>query len=160
SANSHAATTTKAGFADSEAWMLTPSSVIQRREPFTSGPIASVTTIRMTLTAKMISAERRIARGDRKETPISTMKDGPRNITCRLKKWNGSSPIRVATGGLAASDRMTPESISASTAPSSGLSTVHHHSDRGVRSSREIMGGRPSDRGPDHWSPRLVYGGL
>ena len=36
SANSHAAITTKAGFADSEAWMLTPSSVIQRREPFTS----------------------------------------------------------------------------------------------------------------------------
>ena len=37
SANSHAAITTKAGLADSEAWMLTPSSVIQRRDPFTSG---------------------------------------------------------------------------------------------------------------------------
>ena len=38
SANSQAAITTKAGFADSEAWMLRPSSVIQRREPLTSGP--------------------------------------------------------------------------------------------------------------------------
>ena len=45
SANSQAATTTKAGLADSEAWMLTPSSVIQRREPFTSAPNSSVATI-------------------------------------------------------------------------------------------------------------------
>src|SRR5262245_48007935 len=47
--------------------------------------------------------------------------------------------MRVATGGLAASDRITPESISTRIAPSSGLSTVHHQSDSGVRSSREIM---------------------
>ena len=45
SANSHAASTTKAGLANSEAWMLTPSSVIQRREPLTSGPTSSVATI-------------------------------------------------------------------------------------------------------------------
>ena len=45
SANSHAASTTKAGLADSEAWMLTPIRVIQRREPLTSGPISSVATI-------------------------------------------------------------------------------------------------------------------
>jgi hypothetical protein len=122
--------------------MLTPSSVIQRREPFTSGPIASVSTIRMMLAAKMIRAERRIARGDRKETPSSTRHEGSRNITWRLKKWKGSSPIRVATGGLAASDKITPVSISARMAPISGLSTVHHHSEKGVRSSRESMGGR------------------
>ena len=127
--------------------MLTPINVIQRRDPFTSGPIASVSTIRTILIANTISAPRLIARGDMKETPINTMKEGSRNITWRLKKWKGSSPIRVATGGLAASDRMTPESISAKIAPSSGLSTVHHHSDSGVRCSREIMGGRPSDRG-------------
>ena len=47
SANSHAATTTKAGLADSEAWILTPISVIQRREPLTSGPTSSVATISM-----------------------------------------------------------------------------------------------------------------
>src|ERR1700757_3562350 len=47
--------------------------------------------------------------------------------------------MRVATGGLAASDRITPLSISTRIAPSSGLSTVHHQSDSGVRSSREIM---------------------
>ena len=48
--------------------------------------------------------------------------------------------MRVATGGLAASDRITPVSISPKIAASSGLSTVHHHSDSGVRSSREIIG--------------------
>src|SRR4029077_20100222 len=133
SANSQAAITTKAGLADSEAWMLTPTSVIQRREPFTSGPSKSVATISAMLTANTNSAVRRIWRGDRKETAISTMKDGSRNITCRLKKWKGSSPIRVATGGLAASDRMTPPSISARTAASSHLSTVHHQSENGVR---------------------------
>src|SRR3954471_13532331 len=47
--------------------------------------------------------------------------------------------MRVATGGLAASDRMTPVSISTRIAPSSGLSTVHNHSEKGVRSSRESM---------------------
>ena len=133
SANSHAAMTTKAGFADSEAWMLTPISVIQRREPFTSGPIRSVATISAMLTANTSSAERRICRGDRNDTAISTMKDGSKNITCRLKKWKGSSPIRVATGGLAASDRMTPPSISAMIAASSSLSTVHHQSENGER---------------------------
>ena len=134
--------TTKEGLAISEAWMLTPSSVIQRREPFTSGPKASVSTIRTMLAAKMIRAERRIDRGDRKETPSSTMQDGTRNSTWRLKKWKGSSPMRVATGGLAASDRITPVSIKARMAPISGLSTVHHHSEKGVRSSRESMSGR------------------
>ncbi len=86
SANSHAASTTKAGLADSEAWMLTPISVIQRREPLTSGPISSVATISTMLTANTISAVRRICRGDRNDTPISTMKDGSRNSTWRLKK--------------------------------------------------------------------------
>ena len=68
SANSHAASTTKAGLADSEAWMLTPISVIQRREPLTSGPISSVATISAIETANTISAVRRICRGDRNDT--------------------------------------------------------------------------------------------
>src|SRR5690242_4181484 len=67
--------------------------------------------------------------------------------------------MRVATGGLAASDRITPVSISAKIAPSNGLSTVHHHSDSGVRSSREIMA-VPMGRGLSHWWRRLVTGGL
>ena len=125
SANSHAASTTKAGLADSEAWMLTPIRVIQRREPLTSGPISSVATISAIETANTISAVRRICRGDRNDTPISTMKDGSRNSTWRLKKWKGSSPIRVATGGLAASDRMMPRQ--------------HQRDDR-----RRAAGGRPS----------------
>jgi hypothetical protein len=57
-----------------------------------------------------------------------------------LKKWKGSSPIRVATGGLAASDRITPPTINAMIAASCRRSTVHHHSESGVRCSREIMG--------------------
>ena len=85
-ANSHAAITTKAGLADSDAWILTPISVIQRREPLTSGPISSVATISAMLTANTISAVRLICRGDRNDTPISTMKDGSRNSTWRLKK--------------------------------------------------------------------------
>ena len=56
SANSHAASTTKAGLADSEAWMLTPISVIQRREPLTSGPNSSVATISAIETANTNSA--------------------------------------------------------------------------------------------------------
>jgi hypothetical protein len=133
SANSHAAITTKAGLADSEAWMLRPSSVIQRREPFTSAPNASVATIRMMLATKTSNARRRICLGDRNDTPISTIKDGTRNNICRLKKWKGSSPILVATGGLAASDRITPPSISTIIAASKSLSTVHHQSENGVR---------------------------
>src|ERR1700759_2678573 len=75
SANSQAAITTKAGFADSDAWTLTPTSVIQRREPLTSGPIRSVATIRMTESANTISAVRRICFGDMKDTPIITIRD-------------------------------------------------------------------------------------
>ena len=42
-----------------------------------------------------------------------------------MKKWKGSSPIRVATGGLAASDRITPPKINAMIAASNSRSTVH-----------------------------------
>ena len=127
---------------NSEAWMLTPISVIQRREPLTSGPINSVATISAIETANTISAVRRIWRGDMKDTPISTMKDGSRNSTWRLKKWNGSSPILVATGGLAASERMMPASISAMIAPSMQLvDGPPPLAQSGLRCSRESMGG-------------------
>jgi hypothetical protein len=86
SANSQAAITTKDGFATSEAWMLIPINVIQRREPLTSGPTRSVATISTTLIANTISAARLICRGDMKDTPISTMKDGSRKKTWWLKK--------------------------------------------------------------------------
>src|SRR6266700_1206939 len=159
SANSHAASTTNAGLADSDAWMLRPIRVIQRREPLTSGPSSSVATINATLNANTISAERRICRGDRNDTAISTIKDGSRKNTWRLKKWNGSSPILVATGGLAASDRIMPPSISAIIAASSRRSTVHHHSLRGLRCSRESMG-LPKGGGFAHLSPMMVSEGL
>src|ERR1700681_4504313 len=38
-------------------------------------------------------------------------------------------------------------------------STVHHHSLKGVRCSREIMGG-PNGRRSAHWSPMMVSRGL
>ena len=66
--------------------MLTPSSVIQRRAPLTSGPTSSVATISTIAIANTISALRRICRGDKNDTAIITMKDGTRNSTCRLKK--------------------------------------------------------------------------
>ena len=42
-------------------------------------------------------------------------------------------------GGLAASDSTMPASISAPSAASISLSTVHHHSPKGVRCARETM---------------------
>src|SRR5271169_6887307 len=59
----------------------------------------------------------------------------------RLTKEKGSSPIRAATGGLAASDRMIPPSMMAPSAASIKRSTVHHHAENGVRSARETIGG-------------------
>src|SRR5215203_4588289 len=47
--------------------------------------------------------------------------------------------MREATGGLAASDRTIPPSIKPPSAASMSLSTVHHHSPKGVRSTRETM---------------------
>src|SRR5205814_10342483 len=70
-------------------------------------------------------------------------------------KWNGSSPIRVATGGLAASERIMPLRISAKIAPSCRRSTVHHHSLSGLRCSRDSMG-IPTAR----VSPLLAYDGF
>ena len=85
------------------------------------------------------SASRRIWRGDRNDVAIITTKAGARNITWRLTKWNGSSPMRVATGGLAASDSTMPASISTAIAASISRSTVHHQLAKRVRSAREII---------------------
>src|ERR1700749_1003870 len=98
SANSQAATTTKAGLADSEAWMLRPSKVIQRREPLTSGPSNSVATISTTETANTISAVRRICRGDMNDTASITTRDGSRNMTGGLEKGKGSRPVGGGDG--------------------------------------------------------------
>jgi hypothetical protein len=86
SENSQATSTTKAGFANSDAWMLMPAIEIQRREPLTSAPNTSVAASSTTLIANMISAERRTCRGEKNETPIITANAGRMNSTCRLKK--------------------------------------------------------------------------
>jgi hypothetical protein len=72
---------------------------------------------RTTLTANTANAMRRSCRGDRNEVTIITAIAGMRNMMWRLTKWNGSSPKRAATGGLAASDRTTPASIKPKIAP-------------------------------------------
>ena len=92
SANSHAASTTKAGLADSEAWMLTPIRVIQRRAPLTSGPISSVATISTIETANTISALRRICRGDRNDTPIMHDEGGQQEQHVAVEEVEGIEP--------------------------------------------------------------------
>ena len=81
------------------------------------------------------------------------MKDGSRNSTWRLKKWNGSSPIRVATGGTG---RQRQDDAA-----------QHQRDDRrqqqpvdgpppfaeGVRCSREIIGVLAKDA---HWCAIVV----
>src|SRR5215467_10103143 len=47
--------------------------------------------------------------------------------------------MRAATGGLAASDRTTPPSMTAPSATRLNRSIVHHHAANGVRSTRETI---------------------
>ena len=65
SANSQAMRMTKAGLTNSEGWMLTPRSTIQRRAPFTSAPNCNVAASMMTDTTNTNSASRRTWRGER-----------------------------------------------------------------------------------------------
>jgi hypothetical protein len=110
-----------------------------RRDPLTSGAYCSVATSNTMLAMKTNSATRRTQRGGNSEVAISTTNAGIKNSTWRLTKWNGSRPMRTATGGLAASDSTMPPSISAAKAASIRRSTVYHHSPNGVRLARETM---------------------
>src|SRR5215470_8371594 len=92
---------------------------------------------------KTQSANRRIWRGVRNDTPIMMMRAGNRYSTCRLTKKKASSPRRTATGGLAASERIMPASINVIRASSIRRSTVHHHAANGVRSVRDTIGDLP-----------------
>ena len=69
SANSQAIRITKAGLTNSDGWMLTPSSTIQRRAPLISVPNTSVPASSTMLTANTTSASRRIWCGDSSEVP-------------------------------------------------------------------------------------------
>ena len=75
SANSQEIRITNAGLTNSEGWMLTPASTIQRRAPFTSAPITSVAAV----IASADDEDRQARgggseRGDRNETAIITRK--------------------------------------------------------------------------------------
>ncbi len=141
SANSHAASTTKAGLMNSEGWMVMLAMVSQRRAPFTSGPTTKVASSSTRKTRNTPTHTRRSARGVRKEVRIITTAAGRRKSTCRFTKWKGSEMFsRAATAGLAARHKMMPMTIKAARAASKARSTVHHHSLRAVRSARDIMG--------------------
>ena len=86
SANSHEIRTTNAGLRNSEGWMLTPASTIQRRAPLTSAPKNSVAATSARLTTNTTIAVRRICRGDRNDVPMSTTNAGARYIMWRLTK--------------------------------------------------------------------------
>ena len=119
--------------------MLTPRITSQRRAPLISAPKCGVAATSARLTRKTSSESLRISRGDKTEVAISTAAAGMRKNTCRLTKWNGSRPMRAATGGLAARQRMMPPSISAPSAASVSRSTVRHHSLKGVGCARDAM---------------------
>jgi len=86
SANSQEIRITKAGLTNSEGWMLTPASTIQRRAPFTSAPITSVAAVIASAMMNTTSASLRIERGDMNETAIITTSVGARYIAWRFTK--------------------------------------------------------------------------
>ncbi len=69
SPNSQAIRITKAGLTNSEGWILTPSSTIQRRAPLISVPNISVLASSTMLIANTTSASRRICRGVSSDVP-------------------------------------------------------------------------------------------
>src|SRR6185312_12175467 len=86
----------------------------------------------------MKKAARRTPRGVSTETPSKTATPPTAKIDWRTAKWNGKAmPSRNAAAGLEPNDSITPSPISASAAPSSQWSTVHHHSPSRERSARE-----------------------
>ena len=87
SENAQATITTNAGLTNSEGCRAKPAIEIQRRAPFTSGPIHSVITIRTMPMRNTASAERRIWRGAIIETPIISAIAGTTKIAWRLTKW-------------------------------------------------------------------------
>ena len=78
SANSQAVRMTNAGLRNSEGWMLTPRMISQRRAPLISAPKNSVPITIAKLTAKTISATRRIWRGESSDVPSITATAGIR----------------------------------------------------------------------------------
>ena len=78
SPNSQATRMTKAGFRNSDGWMLTPNTISQRRAPLISSPNTGVSATITKLTAKTITASRRIWRGLRNDTASITAMAGTR----------------------------------------------------------------------------------
>jgi hypothetical protein len=86
SANSQDTRITNAGLRNSDGWMFTPASTIQRRAPFTSAPTTSVANVKASATRNTANDRRRIWRGVRNDTAMMTSSVGARYIACRFTK--------------------------------------------------------------------------
>jgi hypothetical protein len=86
SPNSQATRMTKAGFRNSDGWMLTPNSTSQRLAPLISWPNIGVDATRIRLTTKTSSDRRRIWCGVRNDIASNTAMVGNRKKMWRLTK--------------------------------------------------------------------------
>ena len=86
SENAQAATTTKAGFTNSEGCRPNEPNWIQRCAPLISGPNFPARMQSATPQSQVPSARRRMPRSDRNETAQISRIVGARYIACRLRK--------------------------------------------------------------------------
>ena len=86
SEKAHAATTTKAGFTNSEGWRPKEPNWIQRCAPLISGPNLPASTLSRTPRSHVTRAKRRMWRTDRNDTATMRRIVGARYIACRLRK--------------------------------------------------------------------------
>ena len=109
SENAQAARITKAGLRNSDGWIATPASEIQRRAPFTSAPKSSVaTTSAMPTTIDAAAPRAAHAAARRSSRSASPRRPAAGTSTCRLTKWKVDRPSRSATGGLPAMPSTMP----------------------------------------------------
>ena len=120
--------------------MLMPSSVIQRREPLTSGPTSSVATISTTRDRE--HDQRGAADLPRRQERDADQHDDGRqqkqHMTVEEVERIEPDPRRHRRARRQRQDDAAQHQRDI--AASSRRSTVHHHSESGVRCSREIMG--------------------
>ena len=128
--------------------------MIQRCAPLICGPMNSASAISAMPNRNSPSAARRTCRPLMKVAATNTAAAGTRKITCRLKKWKPSSPMRSATGGEAASEKITPSAMSRNTAPISAQSVENHQRASSPWSLREISIGLFPP--PCQWPPQAL----
>ena len=83
---SHAVTTTKLGFINSEGCIDQPIKLNHRRAPLASTPFANTASIKNKESTKTTSASLQAPKGERRDTTTNTKRDGPNIIKCRYMK--------------------------------------------------------------------------